>query len=123
MAPDQLDGLVAPVALYPDPLLSQILVASTYPLELVEPGRWLQRNPIQLWPQHLIQIMLSPLNDVRVQIPCCNLVSALQQAGGITEWCHHMQQDYLRMKTALQPRSLLCDVPGSIRNTMGTRIL
>jgi hypothetical protein len=33
---DQLDSLVAPIALYPDPLLSQVLVASTYPLELVQ---------------------------------------------------------------------------------------
>lgn len=45
LSPDQLDGLVAPIALYPDPLLTQILVASTYPLELVEAGQWLQRNP------------------------------------------------------------------------------
>jgi hypothetical protein len=45
LAPDQLDGLVAPIALYPDPLLSQILVASTYPLELVQARQWLQRNP------------------------------------------------------------------------------
>src|SRR5262245_6372606 len=33
---DQLDSLVAPIALYPDPLLSQTLVASTYPLEIVQ---------------------------------------------------------------------------------------
>jgi len=45
LAPDQLDGLVAPIALYPDPLLSQILVASTYPLELVQAWQWVQRNP------------------------------------------------------------------------------
>ena len=45
LAPDQLDGLVAPIALYPDPILSQILVASTYPLELVQAWQWLQRNP------------------------------------------------------------------------------
>jgi len=37
--------LVAPIALYPDPLLSQILVASTYPLELVQAFQWLGRNP------------------------------------------------------------------------------
>ena len=43
--PNQLDGLVAPIALYPDPLISQILVAATYPLELVEAYQWLQRNP------------------------------------------------------------------------------
>jgi hypothetical protein len=41
---DQLDNLVAPIALYPDPLLSQVLVASTYPLEVVEASQWLQRN-------------------------------------------------------------------------------
>ena len=44
LAPDQLDNLVAPVALYPDPLLSQVLVASTYPLEIVEVQQWLRRN-------------------------------------------------------------------------------
>jgi hypothetical protein len=41
---EQLDNIVAPIALYPDPLLSQILVASTYPLEVVEASQWLQRN-------------------------------------------------------------------------------
>src|ERR1019366_6298913 len=45
LAPDQLEGLVAPIALYPDPLLSQVLVASTYPLEVVQASQWLQRNP------------------------------------------------------------------------------
>ena len=44
LSADQLDDLVAPVALYPDPLLSQVLVASTYPLEVVEAQQWLQRN-------------------------------------------------------------------------------
>src|SRR5689334_9954934 len=42
---DQLDSLVAPIALYPDPLLAQILAASTYPLEIVELEQWLKRNP------------------------------------------------------------------------------
>jgi Protein of unknown function (DUF3300) len=42
---DQLTNLVAPIALYPDGLLSQVLVASTYPLEVVEAQQWLQRNP------------------------------------------------------------------------------
>src|SRR5581483_5418283 len=45
LSPNQLDDLVAPVALYPDPLLTQVLVACTYPLELVEANQWLQRNP------------------------------------------------------------------------------
>ena len=33
---DQLDSLVAPIALYPDPLLAQVLAASTYPLEIMQ---------------------------------------------------------------------------------------
>jgi len=44
LSPDQLDSLVAPLALYPDPILSQVLVASTYPLEIVEAARWLSQN-------------------------------------------------------------------------------
>src|ERR1700722_8155021 len=40
----QLDNLVAPLALYPDPLLSQVLVAATYPLEVVQANQWLQQN-------------------------------------------------------------------------------
>lgn len=42
--PEQLDSLVAPIALYTDPLLSQTLVASTYPLEIVQLQQWLQQN-------------------------------------------------------------------------------
>jgi hypothetical protein len=43
--PAQLEQLVAPIALYPDALLSQILMASTYPLEVVAASRWVQANP------------------------------------------------------------------------------
>jgi len=42
---DQLDALVAPVALFPDPLLAQTLAASTYPLELLQLHQWLAKNP------------------------------------------------------------------------------
>ena len=40
----QLDQLVAPIALYPDPLLAQVLMASTYPLEVVQADRWAKAN-------------------------------------------------------------------------------
>ena len=42
--PDQLDSLVAPIALYPDPMLTQTLVASTYPLEIIQLQQWLTKN-------------------------------------------------------------------------------
>jgi hypothetical protein len=41
---DQLDSLVAPIALYPDPLLAQVLAASTYPLEIIQLQQWLTKN-------------------------------------------------------------------------------
>ena len=40
----QLDQLVAPIALYPDPLLAQVLMASTYPLEVVQDDRLAKEN-------------------------------------------------------------------------------
>jgi hypothetical protein len=41
---DQLDSLVAPIALYPDPLLAQVLAASTYPLEIVQLQQFLEKH-------------------------------------------------------------------------------
>lgn len=41
---EELDQMLAPIALYPDSLLSQILMASTYPLEIVQADRWVKAN-------------------------------------------------------------------------------
>lgn len=46
LSSDQLDDLVAPIALYPDSLLGQVFAASTYPLELVEAQQWLRDNRV-----------------------------------------------------------------------------
>ena len=44
LSTQQLDQLVAPIALYPDPLIAQVLVAATYPLEVVQADRWAKNN-------------------------------------------------------------------------------
>ena len=44
LKPEQLDALVAPIALYPDALLANLLAASTYPLEVVQADRWLNEH-------------------------------------------------------------------------------
>src|SRR5262249_40902179 len=44
LSAEQLESLVAPIALYPDPLLAQVLVASTYPLDVVQAQQWLAKN-------------------------------------------------------------------------------
>src|SRR5579862_9356627 len=41
---EELDQLVAPIALYPDTLLAEVLMASTYPLEVVQADRWATEN-------------------------------------------------------------------------------
>ena len=43
--PEELEQMVAPIALYPDPLIAQVLMSSTYPLEIVEAARWRKANP------------------------------------------------------------------------------
>jgi hypothetical protein len=45
LGPEEIEALLAPIALYPDSLLSQVLMASTYPLEVVEADRWVKANP------------------------------------------------------------------------------
>jgi len=42
---EELEQLLAPIALYPDALLAQVLMASTYPLEIVQAARWAKANP------------------------------------------------------------------------------
>src|SRR6266699_4573017 len=44
LSPQELQQLVAPIALYPDALVAQVLAASTYPTEIVEADRWLQNH-------------------------------------------------------------------------------
>jgi len=45
LPPEQLESLVAPIALYPDPLLAQTLAASTYPLAIIQLQQWMAKNP------------------------------------------------------------------------------
>lgn len=53
LSPPQMEQLVAPVALYPDSLLSQVLMASTYPLEVVEAQRWRAAQPRNMSDQQI----------------------------------------------------------------------
>jgi hypothetical protein len=45
MSPQQLDDLVTPIALYPDPLLGEVLASSTYPMEIAEAEQWVRDHP------------------------------------------------------------------------------
>ncbi len=43
--PEELEQIAAPIALYPDSLLAQVMMASTYPLEIVLAARWAKEHP------------------------------------------------------------------------------
>jgi hypothetical protein len=78
-SPAQLDQLLAPVALYPDDLLGQILMAATYPLEVVQADRWLQ-NPSNA------SLRGSPLADALQQLPWDTSVKSLVAYPQILSW-------------------------------------
>src|SRR5215469_11440234 len=69
LSANQMDSLVAPVALYPDPVLSQTLVASTYPLEIAEAARWMSQR---------LQI-LRPEAEIHSNLQEAQVVSAAAQ--------------------------------------------
>src|SRR5262245_57031623 len=43
--PEELEAIVAPIALYPDPLVAQVLMAATYPLEVIQAARLMKSKP------------------------------------------------------------------------------
>ena len=44
LQPGEIDALLSPIALYPDALMAQVLMAATYPLEVIQASRWLKEN-------------------------------------------------------------------------------
>src|ERR1051325_6324814 len=82
---EQLENLVAPIALYPDALLSQILVAATYPIEVVEVGQWLQQNR-NLQGQNLVAAASQQNWDASIQalVAFPDVVSRLNTSGNAT---------------------------------------
>jgi hypothetical protein len=82
LAPEQLDQMLAPIALYPDPLLTQILAAATYPLEVVEASRWIQASPYaaqrgQMLDQALAQQNWDP--SVKSLVPFPQILTMMDQ--------------------------------------------
>ena len=63
LKPAELDQLVAPIALYPDPLLAQVLMASAYPLDIVQAERWLEANKSLKGDQLKVAVEKQPWDD------------------------------------------------------------
>ena len=100
---DQLDSLVAPIALYPDPLLSQTLVASTYPLEVIQLQQWMARNP-DLKDQALVDAVQTQNWDPSVQSMIA-VPEAVERMAGNLQWTTELGNAFLA-----QPEDLMAAV-------------
>lgn len=113
---DQLDSLVAPIALYPDPLLAQTLAASTYPLELIQLQQWMQKNK-NLKGKALADAVAKQPWDPSVQ-SMAGIPDAVERLAGNIQWTTDLgnaflaqQQDVMdavqRMRTKAQSKGAL----------------
>ena len=98
-AQDQLEQLVAPVALYPDALLMQILMAATYPLEIVQADRFARDNP-DLSGDALDRALLEQDWDPSVK-SLCTLPSVLKQMSENLDWTQDLGDAFLAQQSEL----------------------
>jgi len=96
---EQLEQIVAPIALHPDSLLAQILMASTYPLEIVEAYRWQQKNP-SLKEKALEEALQKQEWDPAVK-SICGLPSVLKQMNDSLDWTQDLGDAFLGQKEDL----------------------
>ncbi|MGA7645500.1 MAG: DUF3300 domain-containing protein, partial [Terriglobales bacterium] len=96
--PEQLQRLVAPIALYPDSLVAQILAASTFPDQVVEADRWVRANP-DLKDQALGQAVDQQPRDPSVKALCAfpsvlgNMDKNLSWTSSLGDAYYNQQQD------------------------------
>ncbi len=96
---EQLEQIVAPMALYPDPLVSQMLMASTYPLEIVEAARWLKANP-GLKDKALEEALKKEGWDASVK-SLCGFPDVIKQMDENLDWTQDLGDAFLAQKTEL----------------------
>jgi hypothetical protein len=90
---EELDALVSPVALYPDTLLAQVLIASTYPLEVAMASQWAMQNPSLQGAQLNTALEMQtwdPSVKALVQVP-----TALNQMSQRLDWTQKLGDAFL----------------------------
>jgi len=96
---EQLEQIVAPIALYPDALLAQILMGSTYPLEIVEAARWVQKNP-KLAGEALEAALKDKTWDPAVK-SLCGFGDVLNRMSENLDWTQDLGDAYLSQQAEL----------------------
>jgi hypothetical protein len=94
---DQLDSLVAPIALYPDPLLAQVLAASTYPVEIVALEQFLNKNK-DLKDQALTEAVMKQNWDPTVQALAA-LPDVVKRLADDIEWTTQLGNAFLAQES------------------------
>ena len=93
----ELDSLVAPIALYPDPLLAQTLAASTYPLEIIQLQQWMDRNK-NLQGKALADAVAKQTWDPSVQ-GLVEFPDVVQRMAGNVQWTTDLGNAFLAQQT------------------------
>jgi hypothetical protein len=130
--PEQLDQLVAPIALYPDSLVAQVLAASTFPAEIVEADRWVQANPDlkgDALAQAVDQQTWDPSVKALTAFPTvlANMDKNLSWASSLGDAYYNQQADVMdaiqRMRQKAQQAGNLKDTPQQTVQTQGSNIV
>ncbi len=120
----QLEQLVAPIALHPDALLSQILMASTYPLEIVAAARWSQANPT-VTGDALQSAMQQQPWDPSVKALTA-LPQTLQMMSDKLEWTQQLGDAFLAQQSdvlnAVQQLRARAEANGQLKSTPEQRV-
>lgn len=90
---EELDQLLAPIALYPDALLAQILMGSTYPLEVVQAARWVRAHPDVRGPQLEAAVQQQPWDPSVKSLTAFPQVLAMMD--GNLDWTQRLGDAFL----------------------------
>ena len=122
---EELDQMLAPIALYPDSLLAQILMASTYPLEVVQAERWAKAN------KHLTGDQLNDALDqkdwdpsVKALVPFPQVLSMMSEK---LEWTQKLGDAFLdqeeEVMDTIQRLREKAQAAGNLRDTEQQRVI
>jgi hypothetical protein len=124
LSPAQLDQMVAPIALYPDNLLGQILAGSTYPLEVMSAARWSAANP-RITGDSLANTMQSQTWDASVKALTA-VPQVLKMMSEKIEWTQQLGEAYLSqpedVAAAIQRLRARAEAKGNLKSTEQIRV-
>ena len=116
---DQLDSLVAPIALYPDPLLAQVLAASTYPLEIIQLQQFLNKHK-DLTGQALTDAVMKQAWDPSVQA-LAPLPDVVKRLADDIQWTTDLGNAFLAQESdvmdAVQRMRAKAEGTGNLKST------